>query len=146
MGKQVGFWLTAGAVFALDRVAKVLVREFIPPGSSVDVGFFSLTHVMNTGTLFGLLKSASWFFALFAIVVSVYLVAKHASFEKKLQPVLGLVLAGALGNLVDRLMYGAVIDFIDFHFWPVFNIADTAISIAVVLLLVFELRGSATFK
>lgn len=136
--KHVVFWATAVAVFIVDRITKLLVRGFVPLGSSIDFPFVSLTHVLNTGTLWGLFKDASWFFVLFALAVSVFLVLKYQTFSAKYQPMLGLVLAGALGNLADRLQYGAVIDFIDVHFWPVFNVADAAISVAVVLLLVVE--------
>ena len=86
------------------------------------------------------MKSASWFFIVFAAAVSVFLILRYKTFSVELQPVLGLVLGGAIGNLLDRLLYGAVIDFIDFHFWPAFNVADSAITIAVVLLLWREFR------
>ena len=133
--KHVIFWSVALAVFILDRVSKFFVLKFIPLNSSIDFPIFSLTHVLNTGTAFGILKNASWFFVIFAAAVSVFLILKYRTFSLDLQPLLGLILGGAVGNLLDRLLYGAVIDFVDFHFWPAFNIADSAISIAVVLLL-----------
>ena len=102
------------------------------------ISLFSITHIYNKGTLFGLFKNASWFFIIFAGIVSAYLIVKYASFPKKYLPVAGLILAGAIGNLVDRFWYGAVLDFFDVHFWPVFNVADAAISVAVVVLLVME--------
>ena len=133
--KHVTFWSVALAVFILDRVSKFFVLKLIPLNSSIDFPIFSLTHVLNTGTAFGILKNASWFFVIFAAAVSVFLILKYRTFSLDLQPLLGLILGGAVGNLLDRLLYGAVIDFVDFHFWPAFNIADSAISIAVVLLL-----------
>lgn len=136
--KYVTFWSVAIVVFILDRLTKLWVRSAIPLNSSVDFSFFSFTHVLNTGTLWGLAKGASWFFIVLATAVSVYLILKHASFPPSIQPVLGLVLAGALGNLTDRIMYGAVIDFIDLGWWPVFNVADSAIVVAVAWLLVVE--------
>jgi len=136
--RHIVFWGVAFVVFILDRISKFFVQKNIPLHSSIDFKLFSFTHVTNTGTLFGLLKNASWFFILFAIAVSVFLIVKYTTFPSKLQPVLGLILGGALGNLYDRIAYGAVIDFLDFHFWPAFNIADSAIVIAVVLLLVHE--------
>jgi signal peptidase II len=132
------FWGVALVVLILDRVSKFFVLKFIPLGSSIDFPIVSLVHVLNTGTAFGLLKSASWFFIIFAAAVSVFLVLKYKTFSSEMQPVLGLILGGALGNLIDRLLYGAVIDFIDFHFWPAFNVADSAITIAVLLLLLRE--------
>ena len=133
--KHIIFWGVALAVFFLDRISKTIVRNYISLNSSINLNFFSLTHVMNTGTAFGLLKNASWFFIIFAAAVSVFLVLKYKNFSVGMQPLLGLILGGALGNLLDRLLYGAVVDFIDFHFWPAFNVADSAVSIAVLLLL-----------
>lgn len=136
--KHVVFWGVALVVFILDRVSKFFVLRFIPLNSSIDFPIVSLTHVLNTGTAFGFLRSASWFFLIFAAAVSVFIILKYKTFSNQLQPILGLILGGALGNLADRLLYGAVIDFIDFHFWPAFNVADSAITIAVLLLLVRE--------
>ena len=136
--KHVTFWTVAISFFALDRISKFLVIKYIPLNSSIDFKFFSVVHFMNTGTAFGLLKSASWFFIIFAAAVSAFLILKYKSFAYGIQAELGLILAGAMGNLIDRLLYGAVIDFIDFHFWPAFNVADAAVSVAVVLLLLRE--------
>ncbi len=136
--KHLAFWSIALAVLILDRVSKFFVLRFIPLNSSIDFPIVSLTHVLNTGTAFGLFRNASWFFVIFAAAVSVFLILKYKTFSQKLQPILGLILGGAFGNLADRLLYGSVIDFIDFHFWPAFNVADSAITIAVLLLLVRE--------
>ncbi len=138
MGKRLTFWIIAIVVFLLDRITKFFILKNIQLGESINFKLFSITHVLNTGTLFGMFKNVSWFFITFAIIVSIYLILKHSTFENKVQPFLGLILAGALGNLYDRIFYGAVIDFIDFHFWPVFNVADSAIVIAVFGLLLHE--------
>lgn len=133
---HVVFWSVALAVFFVDQLTKYLVVSNMPLSSSISVlPFFSFTYVLNTGTAFGLLKSASWLFVSFAAAVSVYLVAVYRRYDRFHQVVFALILAGALGNLVDRLVYGAVIDFLDFHVWPVFNVADSAITIGVILLL-----------
>ena len=136
--KHLVFWLTAIVVFILDRISKTLVLEKIPLNTSIDFSLLSITHILNTGTVFGLLGNISWFFIIFATAVCVFLVIKYKTFENNMQPILGLILGGALGNLVDRLLYGAVIDFIDFRFWPAFNIADSAITIAIILILIHE--------
>ncbi len=138
MEKRITFWIVALIVFVLDRASKLLIVKFIPLDSSISVLFFSLTHVLNTGTVFGLFRNASLFFIVFSLAVVVFLAVKHSSFSQRLQPVLGLVLGGAFGNLFDRFLYGAVVDFLDFGFWPSFNIADSAISIAVFWLLLDE--------
>lgn len=135
MGKHLVFWLVALGVLLLDRISKVLVAFYIPLNDSLDWGFLSITHVLNTGTAFGLLKNASWFFAVLAFAVCLYIALKYLAFPFHVQPVLALVFAGALGNLIDRLWYGAVVDMIDLHFWPVFNIADSAITLAIIWLL-----------
>lgn len=137
--KHLRFWSIVIIVFLLDRITKLLILNYIPLNSSIAIfSFFSLTHVLNTGTAFGLLKNAQWFFLIFASAVSAFIIVKYQTFQPKIQLLSALVLAGALGNLFDRLFYGAVIDFINFSFWPAFNIADSAISIAVVLLLYCE--------
>ena len=138
MDKRITFFGTAALVFLLDRITKLLVVRNLSLGESVDVGFISITHIVNTGTAFGFLKSAGIVFTIAALLVSAYLMWKHSTYESRLQPALGLVLGGALGNVVDRFIYGAVIDFIDVHFWPVFNVADAAISVAIVLLVILE--------
>lgn len=135
MAKHLVFWITAVSILILDRITKFLVVSNLKLGESIDYGFFSITHILNKGTAFGLLKNASWLFALLAFAVCIYIIVKYSSFPFHMQPVLALVFAGALGNLIDRLWYHAVIDMIDLHFWPVFNIADSAISVAIVWLL-----------
>ena len=139
--KHLAFWSVAFLVLVLDRISKFFIIKYIPLNSSIDFSFFSFSHVLNTGTVFGLLKNSSWFFIIFAAAVSAFLILKYRKFSESLQPILGLILGGALGNLLDRLLYGAVVDFIDFHFWPAFNIADSAVTIAVILLLYREYFG-----
>ncbi len=136
--KYLKFWSIAVFVFLLDRLTKFFVTKYIPLNTSIDFPLVSMSHVLNTGTAFGILKNASWFFIVFAAAVSVFLILKHKTFAENMQPILGLILGGALGNLTDRIFYGAVIDFINFHFWPAFNVADSAVSVAVVLLLIHE--------
>ena len=134
MAKYLVFWSIALLIFVVDRISKLLILYVSTP---IDLKLFSLTQVMNKGTIFGLGKSASLLLTLFTAAVILYLILQYRKYPK-LQLPLGLVLGGALGNFVDRLWYGAVIDFIDIHFWPVFNIADAAITVAVVLLLIKE--------
>lgn len=139
MKRDVVFWSIVISVFLFDRVTKLVVLNVIPLYESVSVlPFLSFTHVLNTGTVFGLFKQAGWFFIVFAGAASAYIIYAYRKYDRVMQVLLALVLAGALGNLVDRLWYGAVIDFVDVHVWPVFNIADSAISIAVAVLLVRE--------
>lgn len=138
MAKHVTFWAAAFSILALDRLSKLLILKYLPLNSSIDFGILSITHVLNTGTAFGMLKNASWFFIVFAAAVSAFLIVRYQKFPSPMHWMLGLILGGAVGNLIDRILYGAVVDFIDLHWWPVFNIADSAIVIAIVCLLFKE--------
>ncbi len=113
--------------------------------------FFNLVLVYNTGAAFSFLAGAGgwqrWFFMAVSVVVSVaivFMLRKHER-ERFLSFALALVLGGALGNLYDRVMLGEVVDFVQLHaagyYWPAFNVADSAISVGVVLLVWDSLRG-----
>lgn len=136
--------LLAIVVLALDQLTKWLVannlslNEPVYPIPALS-GLIGLTYVTNTGVAFGLFKEAGTFFIFIAVLVISVLVVYLRKLPKDQQLVriaLGLQLGGAFGNLVDRLRLGYVVDFIDFKFWPIFNIADSAIVIGVVLLMV----------
>ena len=126
------------AVFLADRGSKVWAVEWLYPRSPLPVfRFFYLTYVENTGAAFGMMQGANLFF----IGVSVVLFAGLFWLRGRLplsslgaQLALALVAGGALGNLYDRLVIGHVIDFLDFRVWPVFNVADSCISVGAVLL------------
>lgn len=140
-------WLIpAGLVLAVDQITKAWVLAAFHLHESRPVtSFFNLVLVMNPGASFSLLAGAGgwqqWFFIALALVVSVWLIVlirRHAR-ERLMPAALSLVLGGAFGNVIDRLRFGAVVDFLDFHLagwhWPAFNVADTAISVGVILLL-----------
>ena len=141
-------------VLILDQVTKWLVRDALwqPPRRIELVGFLDLVPVENRGISFGLLQSESgagvWLISAFALAVSAGL-GFWLSRVRRLWPALalGLVIGGALGNLIDRLRLGWVIDFIDFHVaawhWPAFNMADAAITVGVAMLLIDGLFGKA---
>ncbi|MBC7804506.1 MAG: lipoprotein signal peptidase [Candidatus Parcubacteria bacterium] len=136
----------AAAVLVLDRFSKALVLESLAPGESRPItGFFNLVLVFNTGAAFSFLAGErgwqTFLFAGIATVASVvisYLIVKNR--EKRLFCCgLALILGGALGNLYDRLVYGKVVDFLDFHLqgwhWPAFNVADSAIMVGAAILI-----------
>lgn len=136
--------LTAFVVVLLDQLAKFLVRAFLPLGSSVDLlPFFSISHTRNVGIAFGLLQFEvlRWFLVAVAVGVSIVILfsCKHARIRSHFVA-WGLIFGGALGNAVDRVLFGAVTDFVDFHFWPAFNVADSALSVGVLLLVLHSLR------
>jgi len=146
-------WLgLAAIVIAADQASKSWMLSFLGHGESVTVtGFFDLVLVFNRGAAFSFLSSASgwqrWFFVFLAMAISAWILVmltRHAA-ERLLPLALALVLGGALGNVIDRLVYGAVVDFLSFHlgehYWPAFNVADSAISIGVILMLWQQFMG-----
>jgi signal peptidase II len=143
------FFVIAIVVLFLDRLAKRAVASNIALGHSVAVipGFFQLTHVQNTGAAFGLFadSAASWkigalvSFSILALIVVSALLWKNSHSLSTTTIGLSLILGGAMGNLWDRMMYGRVVDFLDFYVgsyhWPAFNVADSAIVIGAALLI-----------
>jgi signal peptidase II len=134
-------------------VTKNLVAASVPFGTEVPVvgHLVGITNVRNSGAAFGLVPAGAGVFMIASVVVSIALVVYVARTPIGLWGgvVLGLILGGTIGNGLDRIVYGFVTDFINVHFWPVFNVADSAISIGVVLLIAgnvlrrepHELRG-----
>jgi signal peptidase II len=152
--------LIGAGVLVLDQATKVLVDKTMVMHQTINLipHFASLTYLRNTGAAFGFLAGARSslrivFFALIssvAIGCVVYLIRGLRPQQKALLASLSLILGGALGNLIDRLRLGEVIDFIDLHWydihWPAFNVADSAISIGVALLFIQLIRkGSLSF-
>ncbi len=128
-------------VAILDQLTKFIARQNLQLNQSTPIikNILHITYITNTGSAFGLLKGLNLFFILFSIaviVVILYNLKKIKRNEKLLQFAVGLLLGGTIGNLADRIAYGAVIDFIDFRVWPVFNVADSAVTISVVLLII----------
>jgi signal peptidase II len=124
----------AAAVFALDYLSKRYVSMHMTPGESLRVipHVFHVTYVRNAGAAFGLLQHQTPFFILVSLAVVGLIIAygrTAARGDPWLGVALGLLLGGALGNLLDRLLYGTVVDFLDFRVWPVFNVADAAITV-----------------
>ncbi len=141
------------AILAIDQWSKAWIERTLPVGGRREVipGFFNLTHIRNDGVAFGLLSGSSsqikvWLLAalaLVAIAVVVSLVRQTPPEHRLSLMALGLVLGGAVGNLLDRIASGAVTDFLDFYrggyHWHNFNVADAAISVGVALLLLDSL-------
>lgn len=137
-----------GVMLALDQVTKVMVERAFRVGESVSVlPFFSLTYVRNQGAAWGMFQGAHYALAGFAVVALVLCVI----FWRKLfgtarinLPIGGLLFSGIIGNLIDRVRLGYVIDFFDFHWgtyhFPCFNVADSAICVAVFLLILLQWR------
>ncbi len=152
MGSKTGFWLALAAlIVAVDQLAKYAAVQGLAAGKAVEVtSFFNLVLVYNAGAAFSFLSDAAgWQRALFiaiALIASawiVYLLRKYPQ-QRLFALALALVLAGAVGNVIDRIRIGAVIDFLDFHalgyHWPAFNVADSAITCGAALLIWDALR------
>ena len=137
-----GIMTIAGGVLLLDRLTKAWVRHHFALGESRSItSWFHLTYVQNTGTAFGLFQGNNKALGIFAflILAAVLYGARGLSERGGFWGALGvaLVLGGAVGNLIDRVHFGRVIDFLDFSVWPaVFNIADSAISIGTLCILI----------
>ena len=144
-------WLgVALLVVIIDQFTKVLVTGFYQLGDSSHISsFFNLVRAHNSGAAFSFLAGASgwqrWFFSvlgLAAAVVIVWLLKSHAG-QKLFAFALALILGGAIGNVIDRVLYGYVVDFLDFHWrnwhFPAFNVADSAITVGAACLILDEL-------
>lgn len=144
-------WLgLAAVVVLLDQLTKVAIERLFDYGDLHPItGFFNLVLTYNKGAAFSFLAGASgWqkpFLTAIGIVASLailYLLARHGT-QKLFSVALALILGGAIGNLIDRISYGYVIDFLDFHWrgwhWPAFNVADAAIVCGAALLILDEL-------
>lgn len=144
--------IVAAALCLADQITKGLALGLLEPYSPVALlPVFNLTLAFNPGAAFSFLAGADgwqrWFFSAVAVAVSGYLVIwlRGLPATDRLQAIgLGLILGGAIGNLIDRLRLGEVIDFLDLHYagwhWPAFNLADSGITIGVFLVLLCALR------
>lgn len=143
-------WLAlALLVLVLDQISKTWVlANFRLMDRQTVTSFFNLVLVFNPGASFSFLADAGgwqkWFFVVLALVISLWLLGllkKHAQ-ERLMPAALSLILGGALGNVIDRLRFDAVVDFLDFHVagyhWPAFNVADSSIFIGVALMLLHQ--------
>ena len=147
-------WLTlAAGIILLDQLTKWAVLARFVPGERLELApFFNLILTYNSGAAFSFLAGAGgwqkWFFVALALGVSAWIVVvlrQHP--QQRLQSAaLSLIMGGALGNVIDRFRFGAVVDFLDFYIgtwhWPAFNVADSAICIGAALLIWEQLRQS----
>ena len=129
-------------ITAADQITKYLVMEYIPMRGHVDVipGLFHLTHVHNTGAAFSAFQGMQWLFALIFVIFTVAviwdMIKKSMPFTKLERWLIVCIYAGGLGNMIDRLRFGYVVDMIevDFMHFPVFNVADCFITCGCILL------------
>jgi signal peptidase II len=135
------FYSAAVAALVADQASKVLVRAVVPEGDAVTLipRVLEIASQYNAGAAFGVLQGAGPLLILICLVAifAVIKLRKQRARSRLLAVSLGLILGGAVGNLIDRLAFGAVFDFIDFHVWPVFNLADVAVTVGGALLLIY---------
>lgn len=145
-------WLVGLSVVWLDQLSKACVSRAFAAGETRPVikGVFHLSLVHNTGVAFGLFRNHNTLLSIFSLAVIIYIARDSLAHKKDRRlcqrVALGLILGGACGNLIDRLRLGYIIDFLDFRIWPVFNIADSSITIGITLLAleIFFHSGRAT--
>jgi signal peptidase II len=141
-------YAVAAGAYALDRATKILVEELLEGHDPVEVisGVLQLRFTTNPGGAFGLFGGLGWLFVLISVLVIFVVLWASRNLPSTVSSVgLGLILGGAVGNLTDRFIRGPgfsgeVVDFIDFHVWPVFNLADSAIVVGAAILLVSGIR------
>jgi signal peptidase II len=140
---KIVFYLTFILSFFIDRILKFLINIQIPENSSIEIyKYFFITNIKNRGILFGLLNNGNYVFILILFsIVALLLIFFFVHRMSVLLPDLtvisfGLIAGGILGNLFDRIRYHAVIDYIDFRVWPVFNLADCFIVSGVCLYII----------
>ncbi|MDR1462349.1 MAG: signal peptidase II [Azoarcus sp.] len=139
-------------VAAFDQITKDLILARFARGEHIEVtSFFDLVLAFNPGAAFSFLAGQPgwqrWFFATLSIAVSVWLLVLiwQQRRERLLPAALSLIVGGAIGNVIDRFAHGAVVDFLSFHagqyYWPAFNLADSAITLGVCLMLIAQFKG-----
>lgn len=133
-------------VTVFDQLTKWYVwTHFLLGESRPALGtLFSWTYCHNTGGAFSILSGSRWFFLAAGAIISAFLIYSLPRVAKgHPAPAIAhaLILGGAIGNMIDRSLYGYVVDFIDFHWWPVFNLADSAITVGITLLAISILLG-----
>ena len=143
--KRLTFFLIALIVVALDHVSKFFISANMTLGQSIpEEGFFRITYGTNEGGVFGLFANQAFLITLTAIVgvAAILVYSRYPQANRVLVRVaLGLLLGGAVGNLIDRIRFGEVVDFIDVGAWPVFNVADSAVVVGVILIIYYFLFG-----
>jgi signal peptidase II len=142
LGERSWLFLVTASVIIIDHLTKLAIEAWLPLNHSWApwpdrLPMIRLTHVSNTGAAFGMFPSGRLVFALIAAVVALVILAYNYRLpagQRLLRLALGLQLAGALGNLIDRVRLGHVTDFVDIGPWPVFNVADMSIVAGVIIL------------
>ena len=133
-------------VIIIDQLAKLAITRTLALNESKVLipEFLSLTYTTNTGAIFGMLRGMNTLLIVVGLVIIIWLIY-YLYTETKSENTsyfFALIIGGAVSNLIDRVVYGSVIDFINFYFWPTFNIADSAITVGVIAIIISHLKKS----
>ena len=145
--KYIRLAVVAGLVVLVDQITKALIIKYLPLHKSITVigGFFDITHILNPGGAFGLMANMSMvvrtvvflFISSLAVGLILYFYIKTPPGFPFLATGFALIFGGAIGNLIDRIRFGVVVDFLDFYIgkyhWPAFNVADSAITVGILI-------------
>ncbi len=146
-------WLAALLILVFDQWSKVLIRANFALGENLQIisGFFNATYIRNSGAVWGILQNSSQYLTFFSIAVMILIslfIQKITERRIQNEIAIGLILGGIAGNMIDRIKYGAVTDFLDFYVslyhWPAFNIADAAICVGTFMYIVFAIIRDIT--
>lgn len=145
------FLLVILSVLILDQISKYLIEKNLSLGESVPVleNVFHLTYIRNKGAAFGLFSNWAPFLLFVTIITIIVIILCYRQMKKRnftLRLAFSLILGGAFGNLLDRLLLGEVRDFLDFRIWPIFNLADTCVCLGVGLFLFEVIRKEQKIK
>ena len=147
--QNVAFSLSGVLIIVADQFSKTWIRDNLSEGWSLfESGYFRIVHVHNTGAAFGLLSDQSSVLAIVGLTITTVILAYvlvlyryFPWFNSRLGKLaLGLIVGGTVGNLIDRLRFGYVTDFIDFDYWAAFNVADSAVTVGSILLAYILIR------
>lgn len=139
--KEFLFSLAVIATIMLDQLTKYLVLKFQP---NWNLKILTIQLIKNTGAGFGILKDNAFLLGFVSLIVAILIIIYYKKIPEKKFPqiVFALFLGGVIGNMLDRFVLGYVIDFINFSFWPAFNVADSALTIAVIGIILWYLQES----
>ncbi len=142
------FWLfygTALTILLLDQLTKYLIFITKPEWTW---GFITIHYVTNTGAGFSILQGKTFLLGIISLIAAGIIIHQYKTFPQHrwFQIFLGLIMGGILGNMLDRFLRGSVIDFIDLSFWPVFNVADAAICVGIVGIIIYYFREERNSK
>jgi signal peptidase II len=135
------FFLITISVIVLDQLSKLLIMNYVIMGKSIsmvnDILYF--TFLSNTGATWGMFKGNNAIFIILSVICLGVMLFYHKALPKPFYAN-ALIVAGITGNLIDRILWGYVIDFIDLRWWPVFNVSDSAISIGIAIIIIYSIK------